>query len=173
MRNLLATILLLVWLAAAIGCGKSEKEIAEEKMEKARDELRAAFPGLAQEADRPKSSVSRDMTDAEQDYLSQLLVENVTVKDTHSGKEVHGEIRNNGASTLIFVEILVEFLDESGQPMHETEYPALYVENRMPFRDRHEPLKPNFSKKWGMNTKSVSDRWAGGVKVSIRECRLQ
>lgn len=109
---------------------------------------------------------------AKKAYLDSVIVRNVHVGETVlGGKGVFGEIKNIGSKTLKEVEITVYCLDKQGKPVYEKKFhPVLVIEF---FPVDNEPLKPNYSRKFGYRLDDAPSDWAGKVKVVITNVEFQ
>ena len=102
------------------------------------------------------------------DYLK-----NVVVRNAHVGKSVldeqgvWGEIKNVGNRTLEEVEITIYCLDKNGKSIFEKKYHP--VASLSLFDDRDEPLKPNYSRKFGVNLDDAPTDWAKKVVVKVTD----
>lgn len=95
-----------------------------------------------------------------------------TGKSTLGDPGVFGEIKNVGDRTLAEVELTVYCLGADGAPVFEqTHHPVLA--SSMSFGDASEPLKANYSRKFGYNLEDAPSDWAGKVKVEVTKVVAQ
>jgi hypothetical protein len=85
---------------------------------------------------------------------------------------VFGEIKNVGDRTLTEVELTVYCLGADGQPVFEQTYHPV-VASDMSFGDAGEPLKPNYSRKFGYNLEDAPSDWARKVRVEVTKVVAQ
>ena len=100
------------------------------------------------------------------DYLKNVVVRNVHVGMSVLDEQgVWGEIKNVSNRALKEVEITIYCLDKNGNSVFEKKYHP--VAELSLFDDRDEPLKPNYSRKFGVNIDDAPTDWAKKVKVKI------
>ena len=106
---------------------------------------------------------------AESAYLGKIIVKGVTVEPTAlGGKGVFGEVKNGGERAVSKVEITIYCLDKTGSPIFEKSYhPALVSD--LPFGDSNAPLKPGYSRKFGVRVDDAPSEWGGKVEVRVTE----
>jgi len=104
---------------------------------------------------------------AAKDYLSRVVVSKVHVARTvldHEG--VFGEVKNTGDRTLKEVEITIYCLNADGKPIFEEKfYPVLATE--LSFGDQGQPLKPGYSRTFGVKMDDAPSEWAKKVDVKV------
>lgn len=106
-------------------------------------------------------------------YKHKIEIRNVRVGDTsYSGKGVFGEIKNNGDAILTSVKITIYFLDKNNNAIHEMKYHPVLVTQRS-FGDDAVPLKPNYSRQFGVKTDGAPDDWAEKIKVELSDIGVE
>ncbi len=115
----------------------------------------------------PNTQVEAPEGDAEETaYLSQVLLREITVGETVLNEDgVFGEIKNTGKRTLKDVELTVYALGKDGNPVWDDTFHPV-ADSKYAFGDAGEPLKPNYSRKFGYKVEAPSD-WNKKVKVEI------
>jgi hypothetical protein len=102
---------------------------------------------------------------AESAYLSRIIIKGVTVApSTLGGKGVFGEVKNGGDRAVSKVEITIYFLDKHGSPIFEKSYHPVLV-SALSFGDSNAPLKPGYSRKFGIEVNGAPTDWGGKVEV--------
>ncbi len=117
----------------------------------------------------PRSSGSDPTRSA---YLSKVLVRNVHVSKTYLGEGVFGEIKNSGDRVLKEVEITIFCLDTEGKPVFETKYHPVLVSG-FGIGDAAEPLKPGYSRQFGVKLDSAPSDWSKKVDVKVTSVEFQ
>ena len=110
--------------------------------------------------------------EAKRAYLDQVEVRSIKVSKTVFGDPgVWGEIKNLGKRTLTEVEITVYCLDSEGAAIYEESYhPVLNPESSLlAMLGNTEPLKPNYSAKFGYSLEDAPSDWAGKVRVQVTD----
>jgi hypothetical protein len=108
----------------------------------------------------------------------QAYIQNVKLKNISVGKSVlgepgvFGEVKNLGDRTLDKVEITIYCLDEDGGAVFEKKYPAVLVSDYSLFSD-DEPLKPNYTAKFGVKLDDAPSEWAGKVNVAVTDIEFE
>ena len=129
------------------------------------------------ERSAPSSSTpSTEATQAATDYVPKVLVRNVSVGETALDEAgVWGEVRNEGDKTLDEVEIVIYCLGSDGKPVFEKRYsPVLVTTVSLPFSsDSNEPLKPGYSRKFGVKLDDAPSDWTKKVRVEVVTVRFQ
>lgn len=96
-----------------------------------------------------------------------IEIKNIVVgRGSSGGKAVFGEIKNHGDIALNKIGITIYFLDSYGNPVHEIFYHPVYVTN-MSYGDKALPLKPNYTRKFGVKAGDAPAEWAEKVKVVV------
>lgn len=105
-------------------------------------------------------------TENKQAYINKVEIRNLKVSKSIIGDYgVFGEIKNLGDRTLREVEITIYFLDKDDKPIFEETYHPVLV-TRFSLGD-NEPLKPNYSTKFGYSPDNVPSDWAKKVRAKI------
>jgi hypothetical protein len=111
-----------------------------------------------------------------QSYMDKIALRNIKVSKTILGERgVFGEIKNLGDRILREVEITVYCLDAKGAIVYEEDYHPVLVSEASLFamlRD-NDPLKPNYSKKFGYSLEDAPSDWAGKVKVKVTDIEFE
>lgn len=125
-------------------------------------------PAVGGSASEPSQASSEELA-----YVSEILVRNVTVsKDTLDETAVFGEVKNTGDRTLKKVEITIYCLGSDGKPVFEkTSAPVLVTE--MGFGDSNQPLKPGYSRQFGVKMDDAPSDWAKKVDVKVTGVEFQ
>jgi len=104
---------------------------------------------------------------AESAYLGKINVKGVTVApSTFGGKGVFGEVKNGGDRAMSKVEITIYCLDKNGSPIFEKSYHPVLVSD-LSFGDSNAPLKPGYSRKFGVMVDDAPSEWGGKVEVKV------
>jgi hypothetical protein len=118
------------------------------------------------------AALSREITiepKPEVEYIPSVLVRNVRVgKSVLDETGVFGEIKNVGDKTLSEVKIVIFCLDNNGQAVFEKTFHPVLV-TKYSFGGDNEPLKPNYSKKFGVKLDDAPSDWGGDVRVEVSE----
>lgn len=110
----------------------------------------------------------------EQEYIKNIIIRNVHIGESFLGETgVFGEIKNNGNKTLKKVEITIYCLDKSGNPVFEKDYHPVLVSDYIGISDANEPLKPNYSRKFGVKMDDAPSDWARKVRVEITDIEFE
>jgi len=100
-------------------------------------------------------------------YLPSLELRRVKVSDSVLGRKgAFGEVKNNGDKTLHEVEITIYCLDKAGATVWETDYTPVRV-SEWSFGDTAKPLKPNYSRKFGVRLDDAPSDWGGKIRVEV------
>jgi hypothetical protein len=111
-------------------------------------------------------------TEVEQAYINKVEIRNLRVAKTISGDfGVFGEIKNFGDRILRKVEITIYFLDKNDKPIFEKSYNPVFV-TKFSIGD-NEPLKPNYSTKFGYGPDDVPSDWAQNVRAKITNIEFE
>lgn len=107
-----------------------------------------------------------------QAYIDKVVIRSLKVAKAISGDlGVFGEIKNLGDRTLKEVEITIYFLDKNDKSIFEKIHrPVLVTE--FSFSD-NDPLKPNYSRKFGYTTDDVPSEWAKKVKAKVTNIEFE
>ena len=106
-------------------------------------------------------------------YKGQVKIRNVHVGEgRYGGKGVFGEIKNNSNVSFTKVGITIYFLDKNGNPVHEMSYHPVYVTERS-YGDDAIPLKPNYSRKFGVKADDAPYEWSEKVKVVLSDIEAE
>ncbi|KGK21003.1 hypothetical protein [Vibrio navarrensis] len=99
----------------------------------------------------------------------QIQVKNITVEEgRHGDKGIFGEVKNNGDIALRKVEIIIYLLDKEGNPVHEISYHPVLVTD-LSYGNDAVPLKPNYSRKFGVKADDAPLEWSQKVRVIISD----
>jgi hypothetical protein len=106
-------------------------------------------------------------------YLSHVTVSGVRVARSVLGQTgVFGEIKNTGDRMLKEVEITIYCLGRDGKPVFEkTYYPVLVTD--MSFGDERKPLKPGYSRTFGVKMDDAPSEWTRKVDVKVTSVKFQ
>jgi hypothetical protein len=105
--------------------------------------------------------------------LSKILVSKVSVgKAELGGTGVWGEVKNTGDRTLKKVEITIYCLGSDGKPVFEKTYSPVFV-TEMSFRDSNLPLKPGYSRQFGVKLDDAPSDWTKKVDVKVTQVEFQ
>jgi hypothetical protein len=106
-------------------------------------------------------------------YLSKILVSKVSVgKSELGGTGVFGEVKNSGDRTLKKVEITIYCLGPDGKPVFEKTYRPVLV-SEMSFGDSNQPLKPSYSRQFGVKMDDAPSEWTKKVDVKVTQVEFQ
>jgi hypothetical protein len=111
--------------------------------------------------------------EAAKEYLGRVIVSGVKVARSVLGQTgVFGEIKNTGDRTLKGVEITIYCLGPDGKPIFEKTYhPVLVTE--MSFGDEGKPLKPGYSRTFGVKMDDAPSSWTKKVDVKVTSIEFQ
>ncbi|MEQ1843959.1 MAG: hypothetical protein ABL983_00095 [Nitrospira sp.] len=105
-------------------------------------------------------------------YLDKIILKGVSVQPAVlGGKGVFGEVKNIGDRTVSTVEITIYCLDHNGRPIFEKSYHPVYV-STLSFGDSNAPLKPGYSRTFGVKIDDAPSEWNGKVDVKVTEVAL-
>jgi hypothetical protein len=111
--------------------------------------------------------VSEDsVTQAEKAYISQIVVKNTRVAQDYAGWGGFGEIKNLGSHTLKEVEITIYCLGTDGKPVYEQTYHPVMTSS-LAFHGEEAPLKPGYSRHFGVKLDGAPSDWARKVDVKV------
>lgn len=106
----------------------------------------------------------------------QAYVDKIEIRDVHIGKGllgetgVFGEVKNQGDRVLKEVEFTIYCLDKDGKAVFEKKYHPVRVSG---FFSDNEPLKPNYSKPFGVKLDDAPSDWAGRVQVKVSDLEFE
>jgi len=127
--------------------------------------LGPAVEGSASEPSQPNPEESA--------YVSEILVRNVSVgKDALDETGVFGEVKNTGEHTLKEVEITIYCLGSDGKPVFEKTYDPVSV-TEMGLGDTGQPLKPGYSRQFGVKMDDAPSDWTKKVDVKVTQVEFQ
>ena len=111
--------------------------------------------------------------EAAKEYLGRVIVSGVKVaRSVLDQAGVFGEIKNTGDRTLKGVEITIYCLGPDGKPIFEKAYhPVLVTE--MSFGDEGKPLKPGYSRTFGVKMDDAPSSWTKKVDVKVTSIEFQ
>jgi hypothetical protein len=113
------------------------------------------------------SDSSASKTDAEaKAYISKVELIGIKVENGTVGKGVFGEVKNSGTRVLRKVEITIYYLGADGRAVSEKTYFPVLVTS-MGFGQDNIPLKPGYSKKFGVRLDDAPSDWSGKVDVKV------
>ncbi len=155
---------------------EAESLEGEKKLEAAKLKYEAIFKldGKAIYAGEKINQLNKDIEHFKeaQAYIDKVEVRNLEVADSmFEGKGVFGEIKNLGDRTLTQVEITIFFLDDAGKDIYEKKYHPVMVSD-FSFGSSNEPLKPNYSTKFGCKTEGAPSEWPGKVRVQVTDLKF-
>jgi len=156
-----------------------EKTAEAEKLEKSKDYAgaKAAYDQIIQldpkheEAGKKSKEMEEKIAlqKIKDEYLPKVSVMNPHIGESFFGeKGVFGEIKNEGERILNMVEITIYFLDKESKPIYETTYQPVRV-SEFSFGDAASPLKPGYSRKFGVKADDAPSAWAGKVSVKVTD----
>lgn len=124
-------------------------------------------------ATETKSPVKIESSDKEKTaYFEKILVRRVHIGESILDETgVFGEIKNTGDRTLSKVEITIYCLDRNGKPIFEKTYHPVLV-SEWSITD-NQPLKPNYSRKFGVKLDDAPSDWARKVKVEVTDVEFE
>jgi hypothetical protein len=105
-------------------------------------------------------------------YLPKIVVQNVRVSKTQLGDSgVFGEVKNIGDRTLKKVEITIFCLDSEGKAIFEKSDDPVLVSD-LGFGDSNQPLKPGYSRQFGVKLDDAPSEWSKKVEVKVTSLRF-
>lgn len=120
---------------------------------------------------REKPDKNNEEIKEKQAYINKVIIRNLKVaKGTLGSDGIFGEIKNLGNQTLKKVEITIYFLDKNNKLIYEKTYHPVLITD---FSYDEEPLKPNYSRKFGVRADDVPSEWAKKVKVKITDIEFE
>jgi hypothetical protein len=99
-------------------------------------------------------------------YLSRVSLVGIRVGDSLTGKGVFGEVKNNGDRALSKIEVTIYCLGRDKKPVFEKTYTPVLV-GPFSFGDEAQPLKPGYSRKFGVRLDDAPSDWGGEVDVKV------
>lgn len=99
-------------------------------------------------------------------YLPNVDVLGIRVGDSATGKGVFGEVKNSGDRALSEVEITIYYLGWDKKPVFEKTYHPVLVTS-FSFGEDKTPLKPGYSRKFGVRLDDAPSEWKGEVEVKV------
>lgn len=134
--------------------------------------FRSALQGINNPSSPIAASEANSIqSNAESAYLPQVRVRNVRVALGELNREgVFGEINNAGEKTLKEVEITIYCLGKDGKHVYETTFHPV-VELSIG-DDRGQPLKPGYSRKFGVRLDEAPSDWDKGVEVKVTSIKF-
>ncbi len=106
-------------------------------------------------------------------YLGKVLVNKVKIgKSVLDEPGVFGEVKNTGDRTLKEVEITIFCLGGDGRPVFEKTYHPVLVSS-FSFGDANQPLKPGYSRQFGVKLNDAPSDWAKAVDVKVTTVHFQ
>lgn len=127
----------------------------------------ASSPGAV---DQPEGQAENS---AAKEYLGRVVVSNVHVaRGVLDQLGVFGEVKNTGDRTLKEVEITIYCLGVDGKPVFEKKYHPVLVTD-LSFDDSNEPLKPGYSRTFGVVMDDAPSDWTKKVDVQITSVSFQ
>jgi hypothetical protein len=107
-------------------------------------------------------------------YLDKVLVRGVKVGLSALDEQaVWGEIKNTGDRTLKEVDIVVYCLGADGKPVFEKTYYPVMVSEGPSFGRDNEPLKPGYSRPFGVKLDDAPSEWSKKVEVKVTAVEFQ
>ncbi len=134
-----------------------------------------ALPGASSTgpARSGSSSGSSEVSPEQAAYLSKILVRNVSVGKSVLGETgVFGEVKNTGDRTLTKLEITIYCLGSNGKPVFEKTYNPVLVTD-LAFGADNQPLKPGYSRQFGVKMDDAPSDWTKEVDVKVTEVGFQ
>jgi hypothetical protein len=119
----------------------------------------------------PTESAPSSQQDETKTYLSSVDLLEIHVGDSTTGKGVFGEVKNSGDRTLSQVEITIYYLGSDGKPVFEKTYHPVLVTS-LSFGEDKIPLKPGYSKKFGVRLDDAPSEWRGEVEVKVTDVKF-
>lgn len=127
---------------------------------------------LSVNAAESKPTKSEIKENEERNYIKNIELRNVKVgKSVLDEKGAFGEIKNLGSKTLKKVEIVIYCLDRNGNRTFEKKYHPVLVSEYL-FLGDNEPLKPNYSKKFGVKLDDAPSDWSGEIEVEVVDIKF-
>jgi hypothetical protein len=87
-------------------------------------------------------------------------------QDALGKKGVFGEVKNNGDRSLSQVEITIYCLNRDGKAVFEKAYHPVLVSS-LGFGSDNQPLKPGYSRQFGVRLDDAPSDWAGEVDIKV------
>jgi hypothetical protein len=106
-------------------------------------------------------------------YLSNILLSKINVgKDVLDETGVFGEVKNTGDRTLKRLEITIYCLGPDAKPIFEKTYRPVFV-TETGFGDSNQPLKPGYSRQFGVKMDDAPSEWSKKVSVKVTSVEFQ
>lgn len=124
-------------------------------------------PKLRDKIDTKSGSVAAADTasTALKNYLNNVTVSNIEVSKTYLNQYgVFGEIKNTGNRTLDLVELTIYALDSEGNGIFEKSGTPV---NANSIFDDDGPIKPNYSRKFGVDMDDAPSEWDKKVRIVV------
>ncbi|MGH9508895.1 MAG: hypothetical protein ACRD2Q_09855 [Terriglobales bacterium] len=107
-------------------------------------------------------------------YLAKVLVKDVSVGKSVLGETgIFGEVKNAGDRALKEVEITIYCLGPEGNPVFEKTYHPVLVSEFGFGRESSQPLKPGYSRTFGVKKDDAPSDWTKKVDVKVSKVRFQ
>jgi hypothetical protein len=146
---------------STIGAALSRRSPAQETPQLSVPDMPAATPARSPDNEATKA------------YLDRVVVSGVHVARSVLGQTgVFGEIKNTGDHALKEVEITIYCLGREGKPIFETTYHPVLVTD-MSFGDDAKPLKPGYSRTFGVKMDDAPSEWTKKVDVRVTAVEFQ
>jgi hypothetical protein len=106
-------------------------------------------------------------------YLSKITIGSVKVSKTDLGGDgVFGEIKNEGDRTLKEVELTIYCLNPAGKRVFEKPFRPVLV-SEFSFGDSNQPLKPGYSRQFGVKVNDAPSDWSKKVDVKVTSLQFE
>lgn len=122
---------------------------------------------IARSSGARNTNLSNSDRSEELEYIAKIELRNLKIGDSVLGdRGIFGEVKNLGERTLTEVEIIVYCLDKQGQPVFDDTFHPVLV-TKFSFGGDNNPLKPNYSRKFGFRLDDAPSEWSGEVEVKV------
>lgn len=170
--------LILVWIIIINSITKNTSTVNKTKLpvldqtktvieEVSRNGLVTNTNKLANHSDEKNKNLPQKDQD-EFSYYEKVIIKNIDIgKSILEEIGVFGEVKNIGNRTLNKVEITIYCLDNDGKPIFEKKYHPVLVTESL-FGD-NEPLKSNYSRKFGVKLDDAPSDWAQKVEIKVTD----
>jgi hypothetical protein len=106
-------------------------------------------------------------------YFSKVIIRKVSVSKTTLGDDgVFGEVKNTGDRTLSKVEITIYCQDSEGKIVFEKQFRPVLVSD-FSFGDSNQPLKPGYSRQFGVRLDDAPSDWSKKVDVKVTAIQFE
>lgn len=106
-------------------------------------------------------------------YKSKIQIKNIRIgKGTFGETGVFGEVKNNSDVVINRIGITIYFLDKEGNPIHEKSYNPVYI-TESSYVSQGIPLKPNYSRKFGLKADDAPSEWSKKVEVVLSDLEVE